>query len=62
MDDLSTIIDSEIEVFADWQAEKGYTKRMYTHPDKVGKWFSETQDTGYLTTKELVQEFEKRNR
>lgn len=61
MDDLSTIITSEIEAFADWQAENGYTKRKYTHPSKVGKWFSESQDNGYLTTKELVQEFEKRN-
>ncbi len=59
MDDLAIIIDSEIEIFADWVAEKGYSKRKYTHPSKVGKWYSEVQETGYLTTKELVQEFEK---
>jgi hypothetical protein len=47
--------------FADWVSEKGYRKRTHTHPSKVGKWYSEIQDTGYLSTQELVKLFKKDN-
>jgi hypothetical protein len=39
--------------FAEWIALKRYSKRYYTHPNKVGKWFSDYEDNGYLTTSEL---------
>lgn len=42
---------------ANWIEVNKYYKRYSTHPKYVEKWFSDYRDTGYLTTKELYQQF-----
>lgn len=44
---------------ANWIQEKEYSKRKHTHPNKVGKWFSNYTDSGFLTDDELLSEYEK---
>lgn len=44
---------------ANWIQEKEYSKKKHTHPNKVGKWFSNYTDSGFLTDDELLSEYEK---
>lgn len=41
--------------FAEWAANKRYTKRTSTHPKYVGMWYSDIEATGYLTIEALFQ-------
>lgn len=45
--------------FANWIQEKEYSKRKHTHPNKVGKWFSNYTDSGFLSDDELFSEYQK---
>lgn len=43
--------------FALWLTKYQYRKKEHTHPKNVGKWWSDYDDTGYLTDEELIREF-----
>ena len=45
--------------FANWIQEKEYSKRKHTHPNKIGKWFSNYTDSGFLSDDELFAEYQK---
>lgn len=45
--------------FALWISKNEYSKRKYTHPNHIGKWFSIIQDTGYLSDEGLYEQYKK---
>jgi len=51
------LVSNRCTEFAAWIQEKQYNKKMITHPNNVGKWYSDYEDNGYLTDKELFNVF-----
>ncbi len=50
--------NAEISIkFAVWIAENKFEKKTHTHPNKIGKWFSNNNDLGFLTDEELYKYF-----
>jgi hypothetical protein len=47
----------EAIAFAIWIQDKGYKKKKYTHPNKIGEWFSDSEATGFLKDEELYDLF-----